>query len=64
MRTVANYIGIAAAWFCVALVGFMALIGGVKNGFTIDDVLCAVITVVIGTLIYLVWGVEGKERSP
>lgn len=63
MRTVANYLGIMLTWFCIALVGFIALIDTVTEGPTLDAVVTFVVTAVIGTLIYLVWGVEGREGS-
>lgn len=64
MRTIANYLGIATTWFFIALVGFVAVIDGVREGMTIDAVICAALAVVIGTLIYLVWGVEDGGRKP
>jgi len=59
MRTVANYLGIMTTWFAVALVGCLAIIDAIANGPTLNTVVVAAMAVVIGTLISLIWGVEG-----
>lgn len=64
MRTIANYLGITATWFCIALVGFAAIFDAFRTGLTFDAFASAAISAVIGTLIYLVWGVEDGGRKP